>query len=163
MEMMNTFYCCEAPNTLLPMAHRAHQVSSSSACPKSRATNAEVFLGVSFNSNFAALRELVNVMATLIFQKAGWSVHISRTPRTFAVSFTTALPRRQKSRHLADASDGIRSTRHHNSLPRAHSARTSRHDAARSIFTSTRFYQEQQFQRNATTVRPSSSRFWSSP
>lgn len=105
----------------------------------------------------------LNDMATLIFQRAGWSVHISRTARTFAVSFATALPCREKSRHLAAiASDGIRSTRHHRSLPRPHSARASRHDSARSIFTSTKFYQEQQFQRNATTVRPSSSRLWSS-
>ncbi|CAF9919242.1 MAG: hypothetical protein HETSPECPRED_003983 [Heterodermia speciosa] len=81
-------------------------------------------------------------MATLIFQRAGWSLQISRSSRTFAVSFTTTLPHRPKP-----------PTRHHSSHTSRHSSRHLKHELARSIFTSTKIYQEQQPQspRPATT------------
>lgn len=96
------------------------------------------------------LLETSTIMATLVFQRAGWSLQISRTSRTFAVSFTTALPRRQKPRHLAETSNGLHSSRHRSSPSTRHSTRPSRQDSARSIFTSTKVYQEQQAQRSST-------------
>ncbi|KAG7007365.1 mitochondrial genome maintenance protein [Physcia stellaris] len=94
-------------------------------------------------------------MATLLFQRAGWSLQISRTSRAFAISFTTALPRRQNPRHLAETSDGLRSSRHRSTPSTRHSTRTSQQDSARSIFTTTKVYQEQQAQRSSTApVRP---------
>lgn len=39
-------------------------------------------------------------MASFTLQRASWVLQISRTPKLFAVSFTTALPHRSKSRHL---------------------------------------------------------------
>ena len=85
-------------------------------------------------------------MATLTLRRATWCLQISRTSRTFAVSFTTALPREGKSRHLPQEFTNPL----HDSV---HSPRTSRHDstrgsakhaAARRAFTSTRVYRAQQ-------------------
>ena len=87
-------------------------------------------------------------MATLTFQRASWCLQISRTSRTFAVSFTTALPRRGKPRSLPqDFSDPL----HNSSTPLPSSRldstrRSSRHAEARRGFTSTRVYQAQQQQ-----------------
>lgn len=90
-------------------------------------------------------------MATLIFQRATWSLQISRTSRTFAVSFTTALPRRNKSRHLThDASTTIHPSR------QAASERYTRDTSALRAFTSTKFYQAQRAQ--YTTNSPTQSR-----
>ncbi len=85
-------------------------------------------------------------MATLTLQRASWCLQISRTSRTFAVSFTTALPRRGKPRHLSqqtptplhESSNPLRSSRHDKA------SRSSRQDEARRAFTSTRFYRAQQ-------------------
>ena len=97
-------------------------------------------------------------MATLTFQKASWCLQISRTSRSFAVSFTTALPRRGKPRHLSqessntnrEPSNPLRSSRHN------HSQRSERHADARRAFTSTRLYRAQQEQAAApsTSSRP---------
>ena len=85
-------------------------------------------------------------MATLTLQRASWCLQISRTSRTFSVSFTTALPRGGKPRHLPQDFTNP----WHDSL---HSPRTSRHDStrgsskhpdARRAFTSTRVYRAQQ-------------------
>ena len=85
-------------------------------------------------------------MATLTLQRASWCLQITRTSRTFAVSFTTALPRGGKPRHLPqDFANPL-----HDSL---HTPRTNRHDStrgsakhadARRAFTSTRVYRAQQ-------------------
>ncbi len=85
-------------------------------------------------------------MATLTLQRASWCLQISRTSRIFSVSFTTALPRGGKPRHLPqDFTNPL-----HDSL---NSPRTSRHDSsrgsakhadARRAFTSTRVYRAQQ-------------------
>ena len=96
-------------------------------------------------------------MATLTFQKASWCLQISRTSKSFAVSFTTALPRRSKPRHLPqdpeythrEASNPLRSSRY------SHSQRSERNADARRAFTSTRVYRAQQEQAAAS---PSSSR-----
>ena len=85
-------------------------------------------------------------MATFTLQKASWCLQISRTSRTFAVSFTTALPRRGKPRRLPQ---DFSSPLHENSNP-LHSSRedatrrSTRHAEARRAFTSTRFYRAQQ-------------------
>jgi len=90
-------------------------------------------------------------MATLTLQRASWCLQISRTSRTFAVSFTTALPRRGKPQHLPqeaitplrDSPNPRHSSRHDNS-------RKSRHAETRRAFTSTRFYRAQQAQAAAS-------------
>ena len=85
-------------------------------------------------------------MATLTLQRASWCLQISRTSRTFAVSFTTALPRKGKSRRLPQ---DFSSTLHETSNP-LHSSRedatrrSTRHADTRRAFTSTRFYRAQQ-------------------
>ena len=90
-------------------------------------------------------------MSTLIFQRSGWSLQISRTSKTLAVSFTTALPR--KPQHLArEAYSNVHSPRRHESKGAAFSSRSTKYDKARSLFTSTRLHQEQQAQRQAATV-----------
>ncbi len=90
-------------------------------------------------------------MATLIFQRATWSLQISRTSRTFAVSFTTALPRRNKPRHLTqDASTSVHPSR------QDASERYTRDTSARRAFRSTKFYQAQKAQ--YTTNSPTQSR-----
>ena len=87
-------------------------------------------------------------MATLIFQRATWSLQISRTSRTFAVSFTTALPRRQKPRLSSDASSPSWS-RHYAS--QRHARDTDAHRA----FTSTNVYRAQQARYATSTAVPS--------
>ncbi|MCJ1431050.1 hypothetical protein MMC27_000400 [Xylographa pallens] len=74
-------------------------------------------------------------MATLTFQRATWCLQISRTSKTFAVSFTTVLPRRHKPGSLPSRSRAFQEP----PIPRA-----SRHNQARSAFTSTKVYQAQQ-------------------
>ena len=75
-------------------------------------------------------------MATLIFQRATWCLQISRTSRTFSISFTTALPRRHRLPNLPNPSIAS-----HRAAP---TSRTSRHHQARTAFTSTKVYREQQ-------------------
>ncbi|KAL2049461.1 hypothetical protein ABVK25_010256 [Lepraria finkii] len=97
-------------------------------------------------------------MATLTFQRASWCLQISRTSRTFAVSFTTALPRRGKPRRLPqDFSDPL----HNSSTPLPSSKsdsirRSSRHAEPRRAFTSTRVYQAQQQQAASSASKTTS-------
>ncbi len=92
-------------------------------------------------------------MATLIFQRASWSLQITRTSRTFAVSFTTALPRRNKSRHLThDAYPSVRPSR------QDASPRYTSDISARRAFTSTKVYQAQKAQYAMATNTPAQSR-----
>ncbi|KAL6718422.1 hypothetical protein ACLMJK_004511 [Lecanora helva] len=104
-------------------------------------------------------------MATLTFQRASWCLQISRTSRIFAVSFTTALPRRgNRSRHLPreptqqplhESSNPLRSHRQHESSTR----RSTRHSEARRAFTTTNFYRaQQQEEQSATASSPSTSK-----
>lgn len=98
-------------------------------------------------------------MATLTLQRASWCLQISRTSRTFAVSFTTALPRRGKPQHLPqeaihplrDSSDPLRSTRHNGTR------RPARHEDARRAFTNTRVYNAQQEQAAASPASKTTS------
>ncbi|MCJ1370972.1 hypothetical protein MMC20_002187 [Loxospora ochrophaea] len=83
-------------------------------------------------------------MATLTFQKASWCLQISRTSRTFGVSFTTALPRRSKPKQLLPED-----TRHRPAQRHTLNSRSSRHGQARSAFTSTKVYRAQQSQEAA--------------
>ena len=91
-------------------------------------------------------------MATLTFQRASWCLQISRTSRTFAVSFTTALPRKGRSKHplqepvrepsspLHSSSNPLRSNRH------GATRRSGGHADTRRAFTSTKVYRAQQEQ-----------------
>ncbi|MCJ1321868.1 hypothetical protein MMC15_007213 [Xylographa vitiligo] len=79
-------------------------------------------------------------MATLTFQRATWCLQISRTSKTFAVSFTTVLPRRSRPGSLPSRSGAFQEP----SIRRA-----SRHNQARSAFTSTKVYQAQQAQQSS--------------
>ena len=86
------------------------------------------------------------LMATLTLQRASWCLQISRTSRTFAVSFTTALPHRGKPRRLPqDFSNPRRETSNplHSSREDA-TRRSARHVETRRAFTSTRVYRAQQ-------------------
>lgn len=85
-------------------------------------------------------------MATFTLQRASWCLQISRTSRTFAVSFTTALPRRGKPCHLPqDFSSPLRETSNSLHSSREDAARRStRHAEKRRAFTSTRVYRAQQ-------------------
>ena len=89
-------------------------------------------------------------MATFIFQRAGWSLQISKSSRTFAVSFSTNLPRRQKHRTIAsEASDALRSSRLETSR------RSARSSDLHQNFPSTRVSQAQQARRATTAASPS--------
>jgi len=85
-------------------------------------------------------------MATLTLQRASWCFQISRTSRTFSVSFTTALPRRGKPRYLSqnnsnplrESSNNFRSTRHDTA------SRSNRNPEARRAFSNTKVYRAQQ-------------------
>ena len=85
---------------------------------------------------------ITHLMATLTLQRASWCLQISRTSRTFAVSFTTSLPRNGKPRHLPqNSSSPLRQSS--NSV---HPSRDdgARHAETRRAFTSTKFYRAQQ-------------------
>jgi len=98
-------------------------------------------------------------MATLTLQRASWCLQISRTSRTFAVSFTTALPRRGKPQRLPqeaitplrDPSNPLRSSRHDKTR------KSERHVDARRAFTSTRVYRAQQEQAAASPASKTTS------
>lgn len=85
-------------------------------------------------------------MATLTLQRVSWYLQISRTSRTFSVSFTTALPRRGKPRHLPqDFSSPLRESSNPLHSSREDAARRSaKHAETRRAFTSTRVYRAQQ-------------------
>lgn len=90
--------------------------------------------------------QTANSMATLTLQRASWCLQISRTSRTFAVSFTTALPRKGKPRHLPqDFSSPLRETSNPLHSSREDAARRSTRQAeTKRAFTSTRVYRAQQ-------------------
>lgn len=102
-------------------------------------------------------------MATLTFQRASWSLQISRTPKSFCVSFTTALPRRERLRQSPLAftnafrpSDTPRHTQHTTSV------RSNSRSEARRAFSSSRLYRAQQVQqpqqaKQAKQAEPTSS------
>ena len=98
-------------------------------------------------------------MATLTFQRASWCLQISRTSRTFAVSFTTALPRKGKTRHLPrETSNSLRESSNPLRSGRSDSGRRSpRHADTRRAFTSTKFYRAQQEQQAASPASKSTS------
>ena len=85
-------------------------------------------------------------MATLTLQRASWCLQISRTSRTFAVSFTTALPRKGKPRRLPEEfSNPLRETSNPLHTNREDATRRSaRHAETRRAFSSTKFYRAQQ-------------------
>lgn len=84
-------------------------------------------------------------MATFTLQKASWCPQISRTSRTFAVSFTTALPRRGKPRHLKQESNPLPENSNPLHFRRHNTTRPStKHADARRNFTSTNVYRAQQ-------------------
>lgn len=90
-------------------------------------------------------------MALFTLQRATWALQISRTSRTFAVSFTTALPRKNRPKHRPlrarpDSSSPFRSNLHDIS-----SQRSSIHGQTRSAFTSTKLYQQQQAEESAAS------------
>ncbi|KAL9118268.1 MAG: hypothetical protein Q9187_005192, partial [Circinaria calcarea] len=87
-------------------------------------------------------------------ERATWQLQISRTTRSFCVSFTAALPHRTKRRQLhSQSTDPIRPSRHDFPQPRV-----SRHNQSRTAFTSTKVYQAQQAQQtqqvSPSQVRP---------
>lgn len=87
-----------------------------------------------------------------MFQRAGWSLQITRTSKNFAVTFSTALPRRSRHRTIAsEASDGLRSSRG-DTVRR----RTSYHGLENN-FRSTRVYQAQQARAATTATAPATS------
>lgn len=87
-------------------------------------------------------------MASFLFQKAGWSLQITRTSRSLAVSFTTVLPRSNRHRTITSASEASRSS--HQDAPRTGPA----HGRLRRDFQSTRVYQAQQARAASTTTTP---------
>ena len=97
-------------------------------------------------------------MATLTLQRASWCLQISRTSRTFAISFTTALPRRGKPRRLPqDFPNPLHETSNTRHSSREDALRRSaRHSETRRAFTSTRVYRAQQEQAASPTSRPTS-------
>ncbi|KAL8658496.1 MAG: hypothetical protein Q9226_000949 [Calogaya cf. arnoldii] len=89
-------------------------------------------------------------MASLFFQRAGWSLQIARTSRSFAISFSTALSRR--SRHSAITSEArstLRSSHGHAPQGRPHTK------DLQTNFKPTRVYRAQQA-RAATTFAATS-------
>ncbi|MCJ1467621.1 hypothetical protein MMC07_006246 [Pseudocyphellaria aurata] len=95
-------------------------------------------------------------MAMFSLQRATWSLQISKTSRTFAVSFTTALPRKHRPKHCAPDSPSVSSTPFRSSLYENSSRRPSKHSQARSVFTSSKVYQEQRAQGAAASEAGSS-------
>ena len=97
-------------------------------------------------------------MATLTLQRGSWCLKISRTSRLFAVSFTTALPRRVRSRHLPSHSFSPL----HETVSPTHStghigiSRPTRHAELRRNFTNTQVWQAQQAAQEASSSKATS-------
>ncbi|KAL8967594.1 MAG: hypothetical protein Q9183_002840 [Haloplaca sp. 2 TL-2023] len=91
-------------------------------------------------------------MASLIFQKAGWSLQVSRTSKSFAVTFTTALPRRARPQGITpNVSNNSKSSRA-NPLQRH-----PEHSDLRSNSTFARCFQAQQARAATTATAPTES------
>lgn len=92
-------------------------------------------------------------MALFNLQRTAWSLQISRTSRTFSVSFTTALPRKHRSKrdHLVPNAPFVSSTPFRSNLYDNSPRSSSRHGQARSAFTSSKVYQEQRAQQAAAS------------
>lgn len=86
------------------------------------------------------------IMSLFRLQRATWSLEIAKTPRSFAVSFSTAIPRRHKSKPRT--LDSISSPNNPSLSGYRHFKdvfpRSTRQGQARTAFTSTKLYQEQQ-------------------
>lgn len=90
-------------------------------------------------------------MASLLVQRAALSFQISRTSKTFAISFTTALPRRNRHTTVAsEAWDSLRSSRSYTSRRHLH------HDHLQPSFPTTPS-RAQQVRAATTFTAPSSS------
>lgn len=90
-------------------------------------------------------------MASLLFQKTGWSLQITRTSRSFAVTFSTAFPRRNRHRTIASSSEAS------SNLPSSHDSAPPKRTKLRHDFRSTRVYQAQQARMASTATAPSDS------
>ncbi|CAO1598524.1 hypothetical protein XANCAGTX0491_002286 [Xanthoria calcicola] len=91
-------------------------------------------------------------MASLLFQRAGWSLQITRSSRSFAISFSTALPRRShRSAIDAEARNPLRSARGSapGGRPRPNDLQTQ--------FKTTRVYHAQQARAATTSAAPNNS------
>lgn len=93
-------------------------------------------------------------MASLLFQKAGWSLQISKTSRSLAVTFTTALPRRDHHRTITSASEASGRLR---SSPRDAPRRAPDNSNLRREFQSSRVYQAHQARAASTATAPNDS------
>lgn len=97
-------------------------------------------------------------MATLTLQRATWCLQVSRTSRLFSVSFTTALPRRGRTRKLPTE---LPESVHLNTNPlrsnlRQSPGRSARHADARRSYTTTKVYRAQQAAQSAATSKSTS-------
>ena len=97
-------------------------------------------------------------MATLTFQRASWKLQIVRTSRLFTVSFTTALPRPGKPRHLPSE---VQKPLHHSPSPlrsstRQSSSKSDTYSTARRNFTNTAFYRAQEAAQASESSRKTS-------
>ncbi|KAL8921879.1 MAG: hypothetical protein Q9208_005483 [Pyrenodesmia sp. 3 TL-2023] len=92
-------------------------------------------------------------MASLLFQKAGWSLQITRTSRSLAVTFSTALPRRNRHRTITSAAEASTSLR---SRRRDTTRRRPDHSSLLKDFHSTKVYRAQQARAASTATAPSS-------
>ncbi|KAL8875199.1 MAG: hypothetical protein Q9198_006407, partial [Flavoplaca austrocitrina] len=90
-------------------------------------------------------------MASLFLQRARWSLQITRTPKSFAICFSTALPRRSRQSAItSQANSNLRSSQGNRHQRSFHP------DDIQSNFRATRTYQTQQA-RTATTSAATSS------
>ena len=90
-------------------------------------------------------------MASLFLQRARWSLQITRTPKSFAICFSTALPRRRRQSAItSQANSNLRSSQGNRHQRSFHP------DVLQSNFRATRTYQTQQA-RAATTSAATSS------
>ncbi|KAL8975738.1 MAG: hypothetical protein Q9197_000002 [Variospora fuerteventurae] len=88
-------------------------------------------------------------MASLLFQKAGWSLKVTRTSKSLAVTFSTALPRKNRHRTIASASEASSNLRssYHGPPPQ--------HSKLRNEFQSTKVFQSHQARAASTATAPS--------
>ena len=101
-------------------------------------------------------------MASFIFQRAPWRLQISRSQRTFSISFSTALPQRSRPSPLLqetyDNSSSHSSHRHHHEqASRRHQHRhrpSTAYQQARTAFTSTHSRRAQESSSQPSTTEP---------
>ena len=85
-------------------------------------------------------------MASFTLRQSSWCLQIRRTSRIFSVSFTTALPRRGRSRRLPSPSPAPLSSflQAHHRYPTSSSSQTLASSTARRAFSQTNIYRQQQ-------------------